>query len=150
MLSGRSRLLILALAAVLLISGALLWFRNPPQPPALPNPNGYDDLLKAAETLQGDFAGFETLEEAELRTLLEPNADALKLLRTGVNRECRVPLDYSINSSRIERLGGMKRLALALSAEARLAQLQHRPPTPQTPLYHRAGGACDYSRRSSY
>ena len=55
-------------------------------------------------------------------------AEALKLARTGLSRACRVPLDYSpTNETHFSNLATLKRLALALAAEGRLAELENRP-----------------------
>jgi hypothetical protein len=87
-----------------------------PQAPqiALPNPNGYDDLLKAGKTLHpGDPTS---------------PRQALDMARAALARECVVPLEYSISDLEDrERLFTLRALAGALSAEGRLAEVNGRP-----------------------
>jgi hypothetical protein len=116
------------LAAVLLIA-TFIWALNqplPPQPP-MPNPNGYDDFVKAGQmlaTLKSN-QDYNTMGQDELRTVVAANSEALKLARTGLSRECRFPLEYSTTNN--ISLSALKRLAQAFAAEGRLAQLENRP-----------------------
>ena len=41
-----------AIAAVLLIGALIVALRRPARPDVLPNPNGYDDFIKAGKALQ--------------------------------------------------------------------------------------------------
>ena len=95
----------------------------------LPKPNGYDDFLKAGSMLAPDPIGFNDLSTDELRALVARNADALRLTRAGVQRECRVPLDYSMSyaSNHISDLDIFKRLVRAIVAEGKLAERENRP-----------------------
>ena len=73
---------------------------------------------------------YATMSREELRAFVTKNAEALKLARTGLGRECRVPLDYprrTIDDDILSRLAGMKRLVEAMSAEGRLAEMENRP-----------------------
>ncbi len=72
------------------------------------------------------YAG--TLTEDQLRSLVTTNAAALKLLRTGLNHECRVPIEYSTNyeSDALGKLASIKSLVMVLENEGRLAELEHR------------------------
>jgi hypothetical protein len=76
-------------------------------------------------TNNGDFY---QMDAEELRELSVQNAEALSLVRTGLSRECRAPL-VSIqhtDASHLTILASIKALAQALSAEGRLALLEHR------------------------
>jgi hypothetical protein len=118
------------IVAVLLVVAALIFALSqpPPAPPPLPKPNGYDDLVQAATMLADKTSDFATMSEGELRALVAKNARALKLARTGLSRECQVPLDYSaVNPTYFTNLGGLKRLAQGLAAEGRLLELEGRP-----------------------
>ena len=118
------------IVAVLLVVAALIFALSqpPPAPPPLPKPNGYDDLVQAATMLADKTSDFATMSEGELRALVAKNASALKLARTGLSRECQVPLDYSaVNPTYFTNLGGLKRLAQGLAAEGRLLELEGRP-----------------------
>jgi hypothetical protein len=76
-------------------------------------------------TNSGDFY---QMDADELRELADQNAEALRLVRIGLSRECRVPLDHSEEFMRrhITELGSMKMITQAFSAEGRLAVLEHR------------------------
>jgi hypothetical protein len=102
----------------------------PPIPP-LPNPNGYDDFVKAGKMVEQNITDknydFEKLNLQELQMLVDNNSNALQLARSGLQMQCRVVLDYSQNSSTLlDQLAGMKRLAQAFCAEGRLAEMENR------------------------
>ena len=84
------------IVAVLLVVATLVLTRNQPPPagPPLPNPNGYDDFVQAGRMVADNTSDYSTMSEADLRALVKTNSEALKLARTGLTRECQVPLDY--------------------------------------------------------
>ena len=94
------------LAALLLVL-AVVSLGLPRQLPPLPNPNGYDDFIKAAGLLTGDVGN---------------------LLRLGLSRRCSVPTASVM--SNIPRLLGdlanLKSLARLLEQEGRLAEMENR------------------------
>jgi hypothetical protein len=112
----------LAMLTVLFISGS----RTPLLPP-LPNPNGYDDFLKAGEMVTGNFRDLYELDHDSLGALVSTNGEALRLLRLGLDRQCMMPMDSMLTNAGIDRLGGMKRLAQLLAAEGQLKALEDRP-----------------------
>jgi hypothetical protein len=115
------------LAVAVAIGGSVLTLSRTPPAPPLPNPNGYDDLLKAAGMITDDFSDSDKIGEQKLRTLMTNNSVALQLARVGLTRQCRPPMDYSpTNNALLTGLSGMKRLALALAAEGSLAELENR------------------------
>src|SRR4029077_9002226 len=117
-------------AAVLVAVAVVLTLRQPASaPPPLPQPNGYDDFLKASGLTAGDFSNYPVMTADELRPMVATNAEALRLVRIGLKRECRVPLTYSATNfqAHIPDLAGIKRLAQLLAAEGRLAELKQRP-----------------------
>jgi hypothetical protein len=64
----------------------------------------------------------------DLLAILVKEAEALKLARAGLGRECRVPLDSSLtNGAHLQDLAAFKRLAQTFAAEGKLAQLEERP-----------------------
>src|SRR5215207_11327527 len=69
-----------------------------PRPATLPNPNGYDDFVKAGAALAGDTGSFPDLEDRALRELLATNAEPLRLLRQGLSRRCSAPTDLIITN----------------------------------------------------
>jgi hypothetical protein len=121
-----------ALAVVALVAGLLLAPRKPPQAPPLPNPNGYDDFLAAAKLSAPTLGDYRTMEARDLRVLVLVNAEALRKLREGLNRECRVPAVDAGNafpdrSSQLQQFRNLTRnLTFALAAEGRLAEMESR------------------------
>jgi len=122
-----------ALAAALLAVAGLIAYEfvelNRPVPrPPLPNPNGYDDFVRAGQTLVGDPRDFGTMTREELRLLVATNAEALNLLRQGLTRRCRIALDFSTNylGVRTPEVMTAKKLAELLVADGRMAELEHR------------------------
>ena len=113
---------VLAVLAVLLSTG-----RMPPRPP-LPNPNGYDDFLKAAALLIGDPANASALNHDGLQALVSTNSESLRLLRLGLSRHCAVPVDAAMTniSGLLSELAAMKQLVHLLAAEGRLREMDNR------------------------
>lgn len=120
--------MLLVLLSVGILGWSFLVWTPPPMP--LPNPNGYDDLIKAAQAVAGKIDDATELEHEGLRTLITTNAEALRLLRIGLSRRCAVPTDSHIANFETVVMGdliGLKRLAKLLSAEGRLAEIENRP-----------------------
>jgi hypothetical protein len=128
----RNRLIVLFILAFpfMVLLGFILSQIIAPLPPVqpLPNPNGYDDFVKAGQMVANNTFDFDKMNEQELQTLVNDNSNALQLVRSGLQMQCRVALDYSPNSSTLlDQLAGMKRLAQAFAAEGRLAEMENRP-----------------------
>src|SRR5437764_11495944 len=92
------RVALFALAAALVAVLVCLWSRPvpPPEIPPLPQPNGYDDFVKAGRLRSGRFYD-RSMALENLRNLIAENAEALALARLGLTRECRVPINFSTN-----------------------------------------------------
>jgi hypothetical protein len=115
-------------ALALAVAVALTLGGRPPSAAPLPNPNGYDDLVKATALLVADSSDSGAKAETDLRALVATNAEGLKLARVGLGRESRVPLVFRPDlGGGIKDLGGMRQLALSFAAEGKLAELQDRP-----------------------
>src|SRR5215469_3161307 len=132
-MKSKVRLLVsmFALVIALLVAGEVLVMtigRNPASS-ALPNPNGYDDLLKAAHSVTGKIDDAPDLDHGGLGVLVATNAEALRLLRVGLSRRCAVATDVQVaNFTSVSRdLIGLKSLAKLLLAEGRLAEIEDRP-----------------------
>jgi hypothetical protein len=129
MLSLRRKVLVVSLLAVAGLL-ALLW-RGVPRPavaPALPSPNGYDDLLRAAAVRPSTVDASQASTE-ELQAFVEGNREALRLARVGLNRACQVPVECSqaYITAHVNELAGLKALVQALRAEGALAERENRP-----------------------
>ena len=98
-------------------------------PPLPPNPNGYDDFLRASALLAGDVYGASTLNHDDLWALVSTNAEPLRLMRLGLTRQCGVPTDATSPSlfGRMSQLAEIHRLALLVVAEGRLREMEGRP-----------------------
>lgn len=128
MLSRKRWILLLLLLVVAGLAALLLWpSPRPVAPAALPSPNGYDDLLKAAAARQGAVDASAASTE-ELRGFVEDNREALRLVRVGLSRACQVPLEYSQTymTTHMNDLASWKALTLALKAEGALAERESR------------------------
>jgi len=127
----RRVLFVLGGLVTLLLIGSLLIPFFSPAPPAmpLPNPNGYTDLLQAGQAVTGNSDGLADRDLDGLRMLVATNAEALRLLRVGLSRECSVPTDAAIANFAAAMNDGppLKSLARLLNAEGRLAEMENRP-----------------------
>jgi len=95
----------------------------------LPNPNGYDDFVKAGRVASPSAADFLSMSQNELREFVTQNSEALKLVRSGLAKECRVPIEFSTNyfNLHLPELASIKSLGRILAAEGRLAEMENRP-----------------------
>lgn len=94
----------------------------------LPGPNGYDEFQKAAHSLASDAGTYGKPGTPELRTLVAANSNALVIARSGLQMQCRVPVQYSMSyvSNHLEQLANMKQLGQAFAAEGKLAEADGR------------------------
>lgn len=127
------RLLLIMLGVVTALLGAavvvILSIGRTAAPLAPPNPNGYEELLKAGQAVAGKIDDAPDFDYQGLRALVATNAEALRLLRAGLAHRCAVPTDAEIaNFGAVTRdLIALKSLAKVLSAEGRLAEIENRP-----------------------
>jgi hypothetical protein len=121
---------ILASIIVMLLTAIVVLFWPAPQPATgpVPKPNGYDDFIRAGTLVKNLPVDYQKLSESELRPWVTTNQEALSATRAGLGKECRVPLEYSVEYFRrhFPELSGIKRLALSFIAEGRLAELERR------------------------
>jgi hypothetical protein len=120
---------ILAFPFVLFLG--FLAFMEEPLPPVapLPNPNGYEDLVKAGEMTAAESGNYDEMNAVQLRELASKNTGALALARAGLSNQCRVPVQFSETyvSNHLDDLASLKRMAQAFLAEGRLAEMENRP-----------------------
>jgi hypothetical protein len=117
---------------ILAVVGLLVFLELQPLPPVqpLPNPNGYDDVVKAGKMVTSNVGNYYEMNEAQLRETVSANAEALSLARISLSNECRVPIQFSLsyfNKQHFSELSGLKRLAQTFAAEGRLAEMENRP-----------------------
>jgi hypothetical protein len=131
------RWLPIGLGALLLASGWLLYrTAYPPYtPPALPTPNGYDGLLKAASLVAPDTnsnTDSSELDVQQLASLVTLNQPALALARESMRQECVVALNWSADRDWLEEVhleneSALVGLSRAFVAAARLEKQRGRP-----------------------
>jgi len=116
---------ILAAAACLVLLAGAFFVIEPPPAPAIqwPNPNGYDDLIKAAAMIVGQKPDCNFDNEGcveEWKAFLETNSEAIKLARVGLTRESRVRMDL------FDYFSASTLLAWILQAEGQVAEKENR------------------------
>lgn len=90
------------------------------------NPNGYDDLLQAAERLSNVLVPFaDETPPASAAAFVARHQAALRQIRTGLSRECQVPLSYTFDYPSAD-FGKVRQLARALDLEAEVASNEGR------------------------
>jgi hypothetical protein len=126
---------ILSGAAFLVLFAVALLSIKPSPPPSikLPNPNGYDDLVKAGQMLAGDMPDCNWSQSDEeclegMRNYLKANEAALRLIRIGLSRESCVPNDSTraYSGKYLPELASFKRVAQILAAEGTVAEAENR------------------------
>lgn len=97
----------------------------------MPVPNGFDDLVRAAASIQyppntGDAIDAKTSEER--RSLLASNAPVIRLVREGLAKEMRVMTTNDMTSSLpLDQSSALKNLAQLLVVEATVAREDGNP-----------------------
>jgi hypothetical protein len=108
---------------------AYLVLRPLPTLAPLPNPNAYDELVKAGGLVSTNTKTYLKMTVYQLRPLVQQNADAVSQARDALGSPCRAPVDYGQNGN--WNNGGnynkLRTLGQAFAAEARLAQLDKQP-----------------------
>lgn len=133
-MTSMKKKLFLAVAIIVVAVLAALIFLTPsvsPEEP-LPNPNGYDDFVKAATLIERNPPDWWPMQGEELHAALQrlvaTNQSALALVRTGLAKKCRmVPWEMNAtNGQHLNDLAGSKALAQAVAAASRLALIEGR------------------------
>src|ERR1700720_1821171 len=132
-LKTRNRLIVLFILAfpfVVLIGFLVSQVVGPLLPiQPLPNPNGYDDFVKAGEMVSTNTGNYDKMNREQLRETTTANAEALALARTGLSNDCRVPVQFSKTyiENHLSDLADLKKLAQAFVTEGKLAEMENRP-----------------------
>jgi|SRR3984885_12393308 len=128
----RNRLIVLCILAFpfIVLFGFLVPQVVGPLPPIqpLPNPNGYDDFVKAREMVSTNSWNYDSTNLNQLRETVAANAEALGLARAGLSNECRVPPQFSKDyaENHIPVLVSVRKLAQAFITEGKLAEKENR------------------------
>lgn len=92
----------------------------PPKEAVAANPNGYNDLLRAADRLSNVLVPLaDETTPASAAAFVASHQAALKQIRTGLSRECQVPLSYTTDD--LSDSSDSWQLARALNIEAEVA-----------------------------
>lgn len=125
-------LLLLAIFSVpvFLVLGIVVFLALRPLPRLvpLPNPNAYDDLVKAGGGVALGTRNYAKLNVYQLRPLVQSNLTALAQARDALDSPCRVPLQFSQEDQQRSAgdLNKLWSLAQAFAAEGKLAGLDRR------------------------
>ncbi len=103
-------------------------FQSHYEHPPLPNPNGYDDFVKAGWQVSGNVSDIDKKSPTELTQLIGRNQEALRLARIGLNKSSRIPVMYSADYAAwsTRELMNTKELARIFNAQGRLAEWEKR------------------------
>jgi hypothetical protein len=127
----RNWLLALSILAFpfVLFFGFLVFMEEPVPPIApLPNPNGYDDLVKSGQMIKGDYGDYDKASLIKLRAFVSTNTEALALARSALNNQCGVPVQFSkaYLTNHIQDMIAFRGLAQALVCDGKLAEKENR------------------------
>ena len=128
----RSRLITFSILAgpfIFLFCLLLFWDAEPlPPVPPLPNPNGYEELVKAGQMIKGDVWDYDKADRAMLREIVLTNATALVLARNAFSNQGAVTLPSSQDgvTNHLHDVISLKNLAQALATEGKLAERESR------------------------
>ncbi|WP_169974784.1 hypothetical protein [Tautonia rosea] len=117
---------IVSIGAIVL---ALAQQSGPPSPPPIPDPNGFDLLVRAGLMIEGSPPNEGTIDEAdpvELRVWVLANQDALELADEGLELPSGVPLSFTQADAEMRELGTLRMLARLMLADAIVAQEEGR------------------------
>lgn len=113
-----------------LFFGCLVFMEEPlPSVAPLPNPNGYDDLVKAGKMLSAIEDDYYKTNEAVLRNLVAENAEGLSLARKALKEQCQVTVQFNsaYANNHISDLVAVKKLAVTFEHEGEVAEMENRP-----------------------
>jgi hypothetical protein len=121
---------VLLAVALVMILAFIIWIKGQSIPHIpLPNPNGYDDFVKAGGVVAGDTANSDVLNHDHLRELVLTNAETFHWLRLGLTHRCAVPAESAMTNlpAMMNELAQQKKLARLLLGEGRFAEMENQP-----------------------
>ena len=87
--------------AVVCVALLLFWLIPPAEPPfVLPNPNGYDDFIRAGAMAHDDYSAYPIMEHETLASSVATNSEALAAARLGLSRKCSAHTDQLITNNK--------------------------------------------------
>ena len=118
-------------ASVLAALGTVYWNLLPPQPPRieLPNPNGYDEIIKATGLLNWNAIPGQDIEETSVencRAFAADNQKVLALVRRALQLPSHTPVVYDATQFSLVGIQNFREMARALVAAARAAAADNR------------------------
>ena len=93
----------------------------------MPNPNGYDEIVRAGIAASSNFWAYKSMGIDELRAALKTNAPAIAEGHQALKLECRVRLHWLPGPNDVDEEMAPVDLFDAFAAQARLAELENRP-----------------------
>lgn len=117
---------VVAAAAAIATAAVLYSFSSLPAPAQMPNPNGYDEIIRAGMAISTSFRTYKVLGPPQLHSLLSTNAAAIARGHAALNLDCRVPLQWPPDATSSEEAAAPSNLAEAFAAEGLLAEMEHR------------------------
>lgn len=129
--------LMLLLWSMFLLPFAVVYHKaiNPIPVPAisLPNPNGYDDLVRVGETLPDmGMPDPNAATSKGLADFVRGNPEVYDVIRLGLSRESLVPVTYTNGVLNTSASKALRDVADALIVEGRLAEAEGRIPDAVT------------------
>ena len=79
----------------------------------LPNPNGFDDFIKAGRSLLGTDSEISGIDRDTHQALVTTNSEVLRLLHLGLTRRCAIPHSSALTNF-IGSMNPMKRLVMLM------------------------------------
>ncbi len=113
-------------------TAALYWRLARPLPIPevhLPNPNGYDDLVRAGKMLENvGVPDAGTATHAQLKSFVAQYSRAYDVVQVGLGKPSQVPLTWTIEDANwmLANNDGFRQIARILDAKAKLAELDGR------------------------
>lgn len=92
----------------------------------MPDPNGYDVIIRAGMSVSNNFKNYKVSGPTELRMLLKTNAAAIAQGHAALKLNCRVRLEWSPDPAGSDETTAPLNLADAFAAEGLLAEMEHR------------------------
>lgn len=107
-------------------AAVLYSFSSLPAAAEMPNPNGYDEIIRAGTSISNTFKAYKTTGAPQLRRLLGTNASAIAQGHAALKLDCRMRLEWPPGSASTDELAAPSNLADAFAAEGLLAEMENR------------------------